>query len=40
MGKSGKTVYPKMFNLDSPFSMEVTPKEKLDYKDYKRKVKT
>ena len=27
MGKSGKTVYPKMFNLGSPFSMEVTPIE-------------
>ena len=22
MGKTGKTVYPKMFNLDSPFNME------------------
>jgi len=27
MGKTRKTVYPKMFNLDSPFSMEVTPIE-------------
>ena len=27
MGKPGKTVYPKMFNLGSPFSMEVTPIE-------------
>jgi hypothetical protein len=27
MGKTGKTVYPKMFNLGSPFSMEVTPIE-------------
>ena len=25
MGKSGKTIHPKMFNLGSPFSMEVTP---------------
>ena len=25
MGKLGKTVYPKIFNLESPFSMEVTP---------------
>lgn len=32
MGKSGKTVYPKMFNLPSPFNMESKRLNKLKKK--------